>query len=174
MGYDDLIFMESDELGVEKIIKNKNFVTYFERIKGKKLKKLIDEEGDGLSIITEFFEEHAEVYFKLEYTGDSGWIGGHYIYGIGDLYLLNESDYDDRWSGPFKNFDDGYSATVIDDSAKDQSGDCSEDVDVFFELDSNLPNDKLIKLCRGWHCKFKINGTQYIGDGKNIKIASDS
>ena len=164
--------MESDELDLGKIIKNKNFTTYFESIKGKKLKKLIDEEGDGLSIITEFFEEHPEVYFKLVYTNESGWIGGHYIYGIGDLYLLNDSSYDRRWSGPFKNFDDGYSATVIDDSAKDQSGDCSEDVDVFFELNSNLSNEKLIKLCQGWRCKFKINDTKYIGNGKNIKIAS--
>ena len=164
--------MESDELGVEKIINDKNFVTYFERIKGEKLKKLIDEEGDAWSVITEFFEEHPEVYFKLVYTNESGWIGGHYIYGIGDLYLLNDSSYDRRWSGPFKNFDDGYSATVIDECAKGDSGDCSEDVDVFFELNSNLSNEKLIKLCQGWRCKFKINDTKYIGNGKNIKIAS--
>ena len=172
MGYDDLLFMESDELGVEKIIKNKNFVTYFERIKGEKLKKLIDEEGDAWSVITEFFEEHPEVYFKLVYTNESGWIGGHYIFGIGDLYLLKDSDHEYRWSGPFKNFDDAFVATVIDECAKGDSGDWSEDVDVFFELKSNLPNEKLIKLCQGWRCKFKINDTKYIGNGKNIKIAS--
>ena len=163
--------MESDELGVEKITKDQNFVTYFERIKGQKLKKIIDEEGGALSPITEFFEEHAEVYFKLQYTGDSGWIGGHYIYGIGDLYLLNDSDYEDRWSGPFRNCDDAYLGSVADQLARNQSSDWSENVDVFFELDSNLAIDKLIKLCRGWHCKFTINGVKYIGNGKNVKLA---
>ena len=171
MGYDNLFFMESDDLSLEKIIKNKNFITYFESIKGKKLKKLIDEEGDALMVITEFFEEHPEVYFKLVYTNESGWIGGHYIFGIGDLYLLKDSDHEYRWSGPFKNFDDAYSGTVIDECMKDQSGDYSENVDVFFELNSNLPNEKLIKLCQGWRCKFTINGVKYIGNGKNIKLA---
>jgi hypothetical protein len=164
--------MESDELDVEKIIKNQNFITYFESIKGKKLPKLIDEEGDPLSIITEFFEEHPEVYFNLVYTNESGWIGGHSIYGIGDIFLLNDSDCDNRWSGPFEKFENAYLNSVMCDPLKELSGDCSEDVDVFFELDSNLPNDEIIKLCRGWHCKFKINGTKYIGNGKNIKIAS--
>jgi hypothetical protein len=159
--------MESDELDVEKIIKNQNFVTYFERIKCQKLKKLIDEEGDSWSVVTQFFEEHAEVYFKLVYTNESGWIGGHYIYGIGDIFLLNDSDYDNRWSGPFEKLENAYSNSVMCDPLKELSGDHSEDVDVFFELNSNLSNDKLIKLCRGWHCKFTINGVKYIGmDGK--------
>jgi len=163
--------MESDELDVEKIIKNQNFITYFERIKGQKLKKLIDEEGDTWAVVTQFFEEHPEAFFKLKYSDESGWIGGHYIYGIGELYLLKDFDHDYRWSGPFKNFDEVYADTVIDECMKGQSCEWSEDVDVFFELNSNLPNDKLIKLCHGWHCKFTINGIEYIGDGKNIKLA---
>ena len=56
--------MEFNESDVDKIIKNQNFVTCFERIKGQKLKKLIDEEGDAGRLVTQFFEEHAEVYFK--------------------------------------------------------------------------------------------------------------
>jgi len=159
--------MELDESGVGKITKDQNFVTYFERIKGQKLKKLIDEEGDTWSVVTHFFEEHPEAYFKLKYSDESGWIGGHYIYGIGDIFLLNDSDHDNRWSGPFEKFENAYSNSVMCDPLKESSGDCSEDVDVFFELDSNLPNDELIKLCRGWHCKFTINGVKYIGmDGK--------
>ena len=165
--------MELDESGVEKIIKNQNFVTYFERIKCQKLKKQIDKEGDTWAVVTQFFEEHPEVYFKLKYSDESGWTGGHYIYGIGELYLLNDSDHEDRWSGTFKNFDEVYADTVIDECMKGQSRDWSEDVDVFFELKSNLPNDKLVKLCRGWHCKFNINGVKYIGDGKNIKLAQE-
>ena len=166
--------MESDELGVEKITKDQNFVTYFERIKGQKLKKLIDEEGDTWAIVTQFFEEHPEVYFKLGYTNESGWIGGHYIYGIGNVFLLNDSDYEDRWSGPFEKFENAYLInSVTCDPLKELSSDYSENVDIFFELNSNLPNEKLIKLCQGWHCKFIINGVKYIGNGKNIKKASD-